>query len=38
MYTWEDKKDVCYRMYVEERKTLEEIMNFFKNELGFVPR
>lgn len=38
VYDWDDKRETCYRMYVVERKTLDDIMNYFKQELGFVPR
>jgi Clr5 domain len=38
VYDWEDKEDVCYRMYIEEKKSLEEIMEFMKTERNFAPR
>jgi len=38
VYDWDDKRDTCYRMYVDERKTLDEIIEYFRHELGFVPR
>lgn len=38
VYDWDDKEDACYRMYIEEKKSLEEIMDYFKKELKFNPR
>ncbi|KAF2276979.1 uncharacterized protein EI97DRAFT_432596 [Westerdykella ornata] len=36
MYDWSDKKDECYRLYVEEGKALEEVAAYFR-EKGFEP-
>ncbi|KAH0553053.1 hypothetical protein GP486_006754 [Trichoglossum hirsutum] len=36
VYDWEDKEDICYRMYIEEKKSLEEIMEFMKTERTVV--
>jgi hypothetical protein len=38
VYDWENKEDVCYRMYIEEKKSLEEIMEHLKEDSGFAPR
>ena len=38
VYDWDDKRDLCWRMYVDEKKTTKQIMEFFKDEMGFVPR
>jgi hypothetical protein len=38
VYDWENKEEVCYRMYIEEKKSLEEIMEHLKEESGFAPR
>ncbi len=37
VYDWTDKEDTCYRLYIEEKKSLEEIMSFFKDQ-KFAPR
>ncbi len=37
VYDWTDKEDTCYRLYIEEKKSLEEIMIFFKDQ-KFAPR
>ncbi|KAL3425155.1 hypothetical protein PVAG01_04436 [Phlyctema vagabunda] len=37
VYDWENKEDICYRMYIEEKKSLEEIMEYMKNEHKFAP-
>jgi len=38
VYDWENKEEICYRMYIEEKKSLEEIMEFMKEEHKFAPR
>ena len=38
VYDWENKEDICYRMYIEEKKSLEEIMDYMKEEHKFAPR
>ncbi|KAL1958965.1 hypothetical protein VTO42DRAFT_3518 [Malbranchea cinnamomea] len=30
VYDWEGKRDICYRMYIEEKKPLEQIMEYMK--------
>ncbi|KAH8597576.1 hypothetical protein B0O99DRAFT_508289 [Bisporella sp. PMI_857] len=37
VYDWEDKEDICYKMYIEEKKSLEEIMEYMKKEHKFAP-
>lgn len=39
VYDWDDsqKEEICYRMYIEEKRSLEEIMDYFKNQ-NFTPR
>ncbi|KAK4987346.1 hypothetical protein LTR50_004681 [Elasticomyces elasticus] len=37
VYDWDDKKATCHKLYVEERQSLDDVMAFFKRELGFVP-
>ncbi|RKF56907.1 hypothetical protein GcM3_192034 [Golovinomyces cichoracearum] len=37
VYDWEDKEEVCYRMYIEEKKSLEEIMEYMKVHHKFNP-
>ncbi|KAI9724693.1 MAG: hypothetical protein M1828_003562 [Chrysothrix sp. TS-e1954] len=37
VYDWEGKENECYRLYVEERKSLDEVARYFKNEHGFAP-
>jgi hypothetical protein len=38
VYDWENKEEICYRMYIEEKKSLEEIMEYMKEEHKFAPR
>lgn len=38
VYDWENKEEVCYRLYIEEKKSLEEIMEYMKKEYKFTPR
>ena len=37
VYNWEGKEAECYRLYVEEKKSLDEVMEVFRAE-GFNPR
>ena len=37
-YDWDDKRDICYRLYVEEKKSLEDVVDYFRDKLQFVPR
>jgi hypothetical protein len=37
VYDWENKEEICYRMYIEEKKSLEEIMEYMKEEFKFTP-
>lgn len=36
-YDWSDKKDICYQLWVEEERTLPEIMEYFSQALGVAP-
>jgi len=38
VYDWDGKRDMCYQMYITEKKSLEEIMDFMKSTLDFTPR
>jgi len=38
VYDWDGKEETCYRMYIEEKKSLEDIMEYMKTELNFAPR
>ncbi|KAG0651639.1 hypothetical protein D0Z07_2145 [Hyphodiscus hymeniophilus] len=37
VYDWENKEEICYRLYIEEKKSLEEIMEYMKEEHKFAP-
>ena len=37
VYSWDDKEAVCYRLYVEERRSLEEVICYWEIR-GFTPR
>ncbi|KIV81533.1 hypothetical protein PV11_03711 [Exophiala sideris] len=37
VYNWDPHKDVCYKLYIEERKSLEEIMQYMRDTLNFAP-
>ncbi|KAF2493971.1 hypothetical protein BU16DRAFT_573344 [Lophium mytilinum] len=36
VYDWDGKEADCYRLYVEEKKSLDEVVEFWKDK-GFVP-
>lgn len=38
VYDWENKEEICYRMYIDEKKSLEDIMDFMKEHHKFTPR
>lgn len=38
VYDWEGKEPVCYQMYIEEKKSLEEIMQYMREAHEFAPR
>jgi hypothetical protein len=33
-YDWSDKRDICYKLYIEEEKTLPELKEYFIQALG----
>ncbi|KAK8012901.1 hypothetical protein PG991_010276 [Apiospora marii] len=37
VYNWDEYHDVCYRLYIDEKKPLEEIMQIMRSEHGFAP-
>ncbi|KAH7112476.1 hypothetical protein B0J11DRAFT_472863 [Dendryphion nanum] len=36
MYNWDGKESECYRLYVEERKSMSEVMQYWEQR-GFTP-
>ena len=38
MYDWRDKERECYKLYVEEQRSLEEVMEWMKENKDFNPR
>ena len=38
VYDWEGKREICFQMYIKEKKALEEIMEFMRNTYQFAPR
>ena len=38
VYEWDDKLDDAYRLYVVERLSLDQVMDWFRREKGFAPR
>ncbi len=37
-YDWEGKKDFCYQMFVVDKKSLEDIREFYRETEDFTPR
>lgn len=37
VYDWDGKRDICYQMYIKDKKALEEIMEFMKTNYQFAP-
>lgn len=38
VYDWEGKREICYQMYIKDKKALEEIMEYMRNVYQFSPR
>jgi len=38
VYDWDGKRDLCYKMYIVDKKALEEIMEYMKAFHQFAPR
>lgn len=38
VYNWENYETICYQMYIEDKKSLEEIMEYMKLHHKFSPR
>ncbi|KAJ8114573.1 hypothetical protein OPT61_g3586 [Boeremia exigua] len=36
VYNWDDKEADCYRLYVEEKKSLDEVISYWETQ-GFTP-
>ncbi|KAL4801883.1 hypothetical protein BDV18DRAFT_154543 [Aspergillus unguis] len=37
VYDWDGKREICYQMYISDRKSLEEIMEYMRNVYQFSP-
>ncbi|KAE8154801.1 hypothetical protein BDV25DRAFT_147018 [Aspergillus avenaceus] len=37
VYDWDGKRDICYQMYIKDKKALEEIMEYMRNVHQFAP-
>ncbi|KAJ5622028.1 hypothetical protein N7528_005260 [Penicillium herquei] len=37
VYDWAGKRDICFQMYIQEKKALEEIMEYMRNYYQFSP-
>lgn len=37
VYNWDDKEAECYRLYVEEKRNLDEVIAYWEAR-GFTPR
>ena len=38
VYNWDAHEPKCYRLYIDEKKSLEEIMYIMRLEDNFTPR
>jgi len=38
VYDWDGKREICYQMYIKDRKALEEIMEYMRDVYQFSPR
>ncbi|EAW10864.1 Clr5 domain-containing protein [Aspergillus clavatus NRRL 1] len=37
VYDWDGKREICYQMYIEDKKALEEIMEYMRDVYQFSP-
>jgi hypothetical protein len=37
VYNWDDKEAECYRLYVEEKRSLDDVVAYWEAR-GFTPR
>ncbi|KAL2828116.1 hypothetical protein BJY01DRAFT_133570 [Aspergillus pseudoustus] len=37
VYDWDGKREICFQMYIREKKALEEIMEYMRNVYQFSP-
>ncbi|KAJ5128433.1 hypothetical protein N7448_002151 [Penicillium atrosanguineum] len=37
VYDWAGKRDICYQLYIQDKKPLEEIMEYMRNAYQFAP-
>ncbi|KAL3494256.1 hypothetical protein BJX62DRAFT_45669 [Aspergillus germanicus] len=37
VYDWDGKREICYQMYIRDKKALEEIMDYMRNVYQFSP-
>jgi hypothetical protein len=37
VYNWDDKEGECYRLYVEEKRNLDDVISYWAAR-GFTPR
>ncbi|KAJ5389302.1 uncharacterized protein N7496_000370 [Penicillium cataractarum] len=37
VYDWAGKRDICFQMYIQEKKALEEIMEYMRTAYQFAP-
>lgn len=38
VYNWDPHREVCYRLYVEEKRSLDEIVEYMREHYDFTPR
>lgn len=38
VYDWDGKEDDCFRIYVEENGSLDDVMKYMKEKYNFEPR
>lgn len=33
-YDWDDKKDICYQLFVEQKKSVKDVVKYFAEHFG----
>jgi len=38
VYEWEQHREICYSLYVEQKKSLDEVAEYLRLRYNFTPR
>lgn len=38
VYDWDSKEQLCFDLYINQKKSLEQIIEYMRKEFDFTPR